>query len=201
VQDSVKLAIDLELRYRGLRAPHKIKGGVSGCARECAEARGKDFGIIATEKGWNLYLGGNGGFNPRHAQLFVSDVDIDLLITLIDRYLMYYIQTADRLQRTAAWLESLEGGLEQLRAVIVDDSLGICDNLDAAMALHVDSYIDEWSATLDDPDKLRHFVSFVNKPDESDPEIVFVTERDQPRPVIRTGPILIASPTLEAVSI
>lgn len=200
VQDSVKLAIDLELRYRGLRAPHKIKGGVSGCARECAEARGKDFGVIATDKGWNLYLGGNGGFTPRHAQLFVSDVDFEFLVTLIDRFLMYYIRTADRLQRTAAWLESLEGGLEQLRAVIVDDSLGICADLDAAMALHVDSYSDEWSATLNDPEKLRHFVTFVNEPAESDPEIVFVTERDQPRPLIRTGPILIATPTLEAVS-
>lgn len=200
VQDSVKLAIDLELRYRGLRAPHKIKGGVSGCARECAEARGKDFGIIATEKGWNLYLGGNGGFTPRHAQLFVSDVEFEFLVTLIDRFLMYYIRTADRLQRTAAWLESFEGGLEQLRAVIVDDSLGICADLDAAMAVHVDSYSDEWSATLDDPEKLRHFVSFVNMPTESDPEIVFVTERNQPRPRQSTGPILIASPTLETVS-
>lgn len=200
VQDSVKLAIDLELRYRGLRAPHKIKGGVSGCARECAEARSKDFGIIATEKGWNLYLGGNGGFSPRHAQLFVSDVDIDFLITLIDRFLMYYIRTADRLERTATWLESLDGGLEQLRAVIVDDSLGICADLDAAMALHVDSYSDEWSATLDDPEKLRHFVAFVNEPTEADPDIVFVTERDQPRPLVRNNRMLIAGPALEVMS-
>ena len=182
VQDSVSLAIDLELRYRGLRAPHKIKAGVSGCARECAEARGKDFGVIATDNGWNLYLGGNGGFSPRHAVLFLQDVDTETLIRTIDRFLMFYVRTADRLQRTAAWIESLDGGLDYLREVIVDDSLGICAELDAAMALHVASYVDEWSATLDDPDKLRRFASFVNAPDAPDPTVVQVTERGQPRP-------------------
>jgi nitrite reductase (NADH) large subunit len=185
VQDSVTLAIDLELRYRGLRAPHKIKAGVSGCARECAEARGKDFGVIATESGWNLYLGGNGGFSPRHAQLFVQDVGTDALVRYIDRFLMFYVRTADRLQRTAAWIESLEGGLEYLRAVIVDDALGICAELDAAMAGHVASYEDEWRATLDDPDKLRRFASFVNAPDAEDATIVMVTERGQRRPATR----------------
>src|SRR5690606_35587083 len=88
VQDSVSMAIRLELRYRGLRAPHKIKSRVSGCARECAEARGKDFGVIATEKGWNLYVGGNGAINPRHAELLASDLDYERLIQLIDRFLM-----------------------------------------------------------------------------------------------------------------
>ncbi|HEY1178934.1 MAG TPA: nitrite reductase large subunit NirB, partial [Phytomonospora sp.] len=133
VQDSVRLAVDLELRYRGLRSPHKIKAGVSGCARECAEARGKDFGVIATENGWNLYLGGNGGFTPRHAQLFASDVDTETLVRLIDRVLMFYVRTADRLQRTATWIEGLDGGLDYLREVIVDDALGVCAELDAAM--------------------------------------------------------------------
>ena len=162
VQDSVSLAIELELRYRGLRAPHKIKSGVSGCARECAEAQSKDFGVIATENGWNLYVGGNGGFTPRHAELLVQDVSTETLLTTIDRFLMYYIRTADRLQRTAAWIESMEGGLDHLRAVIVDDSLGICADLDAAMAKHVENYADEWAAVLEDPDRLRRFVTFVN---------------------------------------
>jgi nitrite reductase (NADH) large subunit len=182
VQDSTTLAIDLELRYRGLRAPHKIKGGVSGCARECAEARGKDFGVIATEAGWNLYLGGNGGFTPRHAQLFAKDLSgVDLVRTL-DRFLMYYVRTADRLQRTAPWIEAMDGGLEQLRRVIVDDVLGICDELDAAMAAHVASYRDEWSDALDDPETLRRFTTFVNAPGEEDRGVVFVSERGQPRP-------------------
>ena len=134
VQDSVGLAIELELRYRGLRSPHKLKGGVSGCARECAEARSKDFGIIATEDGWNLYVGGNGGFRPRHAELLVPDVPTGELIAILDRFLMFYIRTADRLQRTAAWIEAMDGGLDHLRDVIVGDSLGICAALEEAMA-------------------------------------------------------------------
>ncbi|AYY11864.1 nitrite reductase large subunit [Actinobacteria bacterium YIM 96077] len=228
VQDSTSLAIMLELRYRGLRSPHKIKAGVSGCARECAEARSKDFGIIASEQGWNLYVGGNGGFNPRHAQLFASNLDTDELVRLIDRFLMFYIRTADRLQRTSAWLEGLDDehgdGLAYLHRVIVDDDLGICADLDAAVATHVASYTDEWAAVLEDEEKLSRFVSFVNAPDVPDPSIQFVTERDQIRPAGGTesgslpegvlggvadgvpdgvaggpGPVPVSGPTLEVV--
>ncbi|ATY09725.1 nitrite reductase large subunit [Amycolatopsis sp. AA4] len=184
VQDSVGLAIDLELRYRGLRSPHKIKAGVSGCARECAEARGKDFGVIATEHGWNLYVGGNGGATPRHAELLVSDVDTETLVRTIDRFLMFYVRTADRLQRTAPWIEELDGGLDHLRAVIVDDSLGICEDLDAAMAKHIEGYSDEWRGVLEDPEKLARFSSFVNAPGTPDPSISFRAEREQKIPVL-----------------
>ena len=182
VQDSVQLAIDLELRYRGLRAPHKIKAGVSGCARECAEARSKDVGIIATEKGWNLYVGGNGGFTPRHAELLAVDLDTPTLVSYVDRFLMYYVRSADRLQRTAAWIESLDGGLGHVKDVVIADSLGLCSELEADMLRHVESYTDEWAATLDDPEKLARFVSFVNAPRTADPDIVFVAEREQHRP-------------------
>ncbi|WP_432922169.1 nitrite reductase large subunit NirB [Microbispora sp. CA-135349] len=184
VQDSVGMAIALELRYRGLRSPHKLKSAVSGCARECAEARSKDFGIIATEQGWNLYVGGNGGFTPRHADLLASDLSSDDLVRTIDRFLMFYIRTADRLQRTAAWLENLDGGLDYLREVIMEDSLGICAELDAQMERHVSTYADEWRAAIEDPDKLRRFVSFVNAPGVPDPSISFETERDQIKPVL-----------------
>ncbi len=200
VQDSVALAIMLELRYRGLRAPHKIKLAVSGCARECAEAQSKDVGVIATENGWNLYVAGNGGFRPRHADLFMSDVDTDSLVRYIDRFLMFYVRTADRLQRTAPWLEALDGGLDYLRRVVVDDELGICAELDAAMARHVADYTDEWRATLDDPEKLRRFVSFINAPDQSDPSIVFVPERGQIRPARGDERVLVAGPTLPVVT-
>jgi nitrite reductase (NADH) large subunit len=184
VQDSVRMAIELELRYRGLRSPHKLKAGVSGCARECAEARSKDFGVIATEHGWNLYVAGNGGFSPRHAQLLVSDVDSETLVRLIDRFLMFYVRTADRLQRTSAWLEAMDGGLDHLRAVVVDDSLGICADLEAAMAGHVESYSDEWRGVLDDPEKLARFTSFVNAPGTPDPTVTFREERGQRVPVL-----------------
>jgi nitrite reductase (NADH) large subunit len=179
VQDSVGLAIELELRYRGLRSPHKLKGGVSGCARECAEARSKDFGIIATEAGWNLYVGGNGGFRPRHAELLVQDVSRPRLIQILDRFLMFYVRTADRLQRTAAWIEAMDGGLDHLRDVIVADTLGICGALEDAMARHIDCYRDEWRAVLEDPARLAKFASFVNAPGTPDPSIEFTVERDQ----------------------
>ncbi|WP_026553876.1 nitrite reductase large subunit NirB [Arthrobacter sp. 35W] len=182
VQDSVAMAINLELRYRGLRSPHKLKLGVSGCARECAEARGKDVGVIATADGWNLYVGGNGGATPAHAQLLAKDLDDATLIRYIDRYLMYYIRTADRLQRTARWQEELDGGLGHVVDVVVNDSLGIAEDLEAAMASHVGNYEDEWAATLKDPERLRRFRTFVNAPSDADDSIAFVPERGQIRP-------------------
>jgi nitrite reductase (NADH) large subunit len=184
VQDAVAMAVDLENRYRGLRSPHKIKFGVSGCARECAEARGKDVGIIATESGWNLYVGGNGGFTPRHAQLLAQDLDDTTLVRYIDRYLMFYVRTADRLQRTAPWVEALEGGLEHLKDVVVHDSLGIGAELEAAVDAHVAGYSDEWAGVLADPEKLARFVSFINAPDAPDPTIAFDDSSGRKVPVL-----------------
>ncbi|MGX7825111.1 nitrite reductase large subunit NirB [Actinokineospora sp. 24-640] len=192
VQDSVGLAIELELRYRGLRSPHKLKSAVSGCARECAEARGKDFGVIATETGWNLYVGGNGGTLPRHADLLVSDVDKETLIRTIDRFLMFYIRTADRLQRTSVWLDSIEGGLDHVRDVVVRDSLGIAAELEAQLADHVAGYADEWAGVLADPEKLARFSSFVNAPGTPDPTISFRAERGQSVPVLLGTPEVVS---------
>ena len=181
VQDSTSLAIKIEERYRGIRSPHKLKSAVSGCARECAEARSKDFGIIATENGWNLYIAGNGGMNPRHADLFASDIDEETLIKYIDRFLMYYIKTADRLERTSTWMSKLEGGLEHVQDVVINDSLGICTDLEAQMQHLVDTYECEWKNALNDPKKLRRFSHFTNTTDE-DETITFVRERNQIRP-------------------
>jgi nitrite reductase (NADH) large subunit len=200
VQDSVGMAVELELRYRGLRSPHKLKMGVSGCARECAEARGKDVGVIATDKGWNVYVGGNGGQTPRHAKLLAEDLTSEELLRTIDRFLMYYVRTADRLQRTAPWIEEVDGGLDGVREVIMEDSLGICADLDAAMARHVDNYEDEWKAVLEDPEKLRRFSSFVNAPKDADPSLAYVEERGQRRPATteeRASGVVIAGPKLE----
>jgi nitrite reductase (NADH) large subunit len=181
VQDSVGMALTLENRYKGLRAPHKFKFGVSGCTRECAEAQSKDIGVIATEKGWNLYVCGNGGMRPRHAELFATDLDDAALIRTIDRVLMFYIRTADRLQRTSVWRESLEGGLDYLKAVILDDSLGLGAELERQMQLVVDRYECEWANALKDPEKLKRFRTFVND-HRDDPDIHFVRERGQRRP-------------------
>jgi nitrite reductase (NADH) large subunit len=181
VQDSVGLAIEIENRYKGLRAPHKIKLAVSGCTRECAEAQSKDVGVIATEKGWNLYVCGNGGMRPRHAELLAKDLDKDTLIRYIDRFLMFYIRTADRLQRTATWRDNLEGGLEYLKQVICEDSLGIGAELEAEMVRVVDSYECEWKKAIEDPVTLKRFRHFVNS-DSPDANVAFVHERGQIRP-------------------
>ncbi|MDF3030279.1 MAG: nitrite reductase [Moraxellaceae bacterium] len=181
VQDSVGLAIDLENRYKGLRAPHKIKFAVSGCTRECAEAQGKDVGVIATEKGWNLYVCGNGGMKPRHAELLAGDLDTETLIKYVDRFLMFYVRTADRLQRTSVWRDNMEGGLDYLKDVIINDSLGLAAELEADMAHVVDTYQCEWKTTIENPEKLKRFRHFVNS-NESDSNVVFVEERGQIRP-------------------
>ena len=181
VDDSVGLAVTLENRYKGLRAPHKIKFGVSGCTRECAEAQGKDVGIIATDKGWNLYVCGNGGMKPRHAELIASDLTKDALIALIDRFLMFYVRTADRLQRTSTWRENLEGGLDYLKQVLIHDSLGLGAELEAQMQAVVDTYQCEWKTAVTTPAVRQRFKSFVNS-DRPDEHIVFIEERGQIRP-------------------
>jgi nitrite reductase (NADH) large subunit len=181
VQDSVGHAIDIENRYKGLRSPHKIKMAVSGCTRECAEAQSKDIGIIATENGWNLYVCGNGGMRPRHADLFATDLDTTTLIKYIDRVLMFYIKTADKLQRTSVWMENLEGGLDYLKSVVIDDSLGICQELEEQMDLVANTYACEWKKTVDNPEATKRFRQFVNSP-QTDDNILFVQERNQIRP-------------------
>jgi len=181
VDDSVGLAVELENRYKGLRAPHKIKFAVSGCTRECAEAQGKDIGIIATEGGWNLYVCGNGGMKPRHADLFATDLDKETLIKYIDRVLTFYVRTADRLQRTSVWMENMEGGLDYLKSVVINDKLKICADLEAHMQNVVATYQCEWKTTIEDEEKLKRFRHFVNS-DKTDENIVFVEERGQIRP-------------------
>jgi nitrite reductase (NADH) large subunit len=180
-QDSVSMAIHIENRYKGLRSPHKLKFAVSGCTRECAEAQSKDIGVIATDKGWNLYVCGNGGMRPRHADLFATDLDDETLIRYIDRVLMFYVRTADRLQRTSVWLESLDGGLDYLKQVVIDDALGLCAELEAQMQHVVDTYECEWKAVVKDPEKRKRFRQFVNS-DATDDNILFVEERGQIRP-------------------
>ncbi len=181
VQDSTSFAIRIEERYRGIRAPHKLKAAASGCMRECAEAQCKDFGVVATEKGWNLFVCGNGGAKPQHAQLLATDIDEDTCIKYLDRFLMYYIQTADPLTRTAPWLNKLEGGMDHIKAVVIADELGICAQLEKDMAYLVDGYQCEWKMVVEDPEKRRLFTHFINS-SEADPALQFVEERGQKRP-------------------
>ncbi|MGF1679814.1 nitrite reductase large subunit NirB [Photobacterium minamisatsumaniensis] len=181
VADSVGFAIELENRYKGLRAPHKLKFAVSGCTRECAEAQSKDIGVIATENGWNLYVCGNGGMRPRHADLFASDLDSATLLAYVDRLLMFYIRTADRLQRTSVWLENLEGGLDYLKQVVIDDKLGLAKELETDMAYNISQYQCEWQTTLASPEKLKRFSHFINS-EYPDQDLAYELERGQRRP-------------------
>jgi len=179
LHDSVSFAIEIEERYRGIRAPHKLKGGVSGCIRECAEAQSKDFGIIATEKGWNLFVCGNGGSRPQHAQLLATDIDKDTCVKYLDRFLMFYIRTADPLTRTATWLNKMEGGMSYLKNVVVNDSLGMGAEWEEEMQSLVDSYKCEWKEVVDNPELRKRFSHFVNAPRKKDPELQFDNLRGQ----------------------
>ncbi|RKF20268.1 nitrite reductase large subunit [Alginatibacterium sediminis] len=181
VQDSVGLGSRLENRYKGIRTPHKMKFGVSGCTRECAEAQGKDIGIIATDAGWNLFVGGNGGMKPRHGDLLASDLDEATLIRYIDCFMMFYIRTADKLQRTSVWLENLDGGVDYLRKVIVDDQLGINQQLLSTIEELIANYHCEWTTTISTPASLDRFAHFINS-DQRDDNVQFVSEREQHRP-------------------
>ena len=178
VQDAVSFAIEVEERYRGLRSPHKLKSAVSGCTRECAEAQSKDFGIIATEKGWNLYVCGNGGVKPRHAELLATDIDSETCLKYIDRFLMFYIKTAEPLTRTAPWLDKMEGGINYLKTVVIDDVLGLGEQWDAEMQLLVEAYKCEWKEVVDNPELRKRFTHFVNAPKVKDPNVKFEPMRE-----------------------
>ena len=182
IGDSVGMAVRLEERYKSIRSPHKMKGGVSGCVRECAEAQNKDFGLIATEKGFNVFVGGNGGAKPRHSELLAKDVPPDDVVPILDRYLMFYIRTADKLQRTARWIEQLPGGIKYLREVILEDKLGICASLEQQMDELVGTFFCEWTAAINDAQRKAHFTQFANTSDNIPSAIEGVTERGQTRP-------------------
>lgn len=182
IGDSVGMAVRLEERYKSIRGPHKFKGGVSGCVRECAEAQNKDFGLIATEKGFNIFVGGNGGAKPRHSELLAKDVPPDDVVQILDRYLAFYVRTGDRLQRTARWIENLPGGIKYLREVLLEDKLGICADLEQQMSDLIGSYFCEWTEVLKSPERLAHFSQFANTKDNIMPAVEEIVERGQSRP-------------------
>lgn len=181
VRDSVGFAIEVENRYKGIRSPHKLKMAVSGCTRECAEAQSKDVGLIAVEGGYNVYVCGNGGTKPRHAELLAACVDEATALRYIDRFLMYYITTADRLMRTSTWCDKLEGGIEHIRDVVVHDKLGIAAELETMLQRLVDTYQCEWATVVRDPEKRKRFRQFMNT-DETESCIEVISQRGQSRP-------------------
>jgi nitrite reductase (NADH) large subunit len=101
------------------------------------------------------------------------------------------VRTADRLQRTAGWLDNLEGGLDYLREVVCHDKLGIAADLEAAMQLVIGTYECEWKKAVEDPQTLKRFRHFVNS-EELDSNVVHRQERGQRRPVTNEERRLIA---------
>ena len=158
------------------------------------------MGVIATEKGWNLYVCGNGGMKPRHAELLASDLDTETLVRYIDRFFMFYIQTADRLQRTSVWRDNLEGGLDYLKDVIVNDSLGLAAELEHRMQRVVGTYQDEWRTAIEDPQVRKRFKTFINAKAElqNDPHVQFTEVRGQIRPKTEAERDITRIPVVEA---
>jgi nitrite reductase (NADH) large subunit len=94
---------------------------------------------------------------------------------------MFYIRTADPLSRTATWLNKMEGGLEYLREVIINDSLNIADELEREMEELIRHYACEWKKVVDDPSLRARFKHFVND-DSEDETLSFVEMRGQKCP-------------------
>jgi nitrite reductase (NADH) large subunit len=118
---------------------------------------------------------------PRHAELLASDLDEATVVRYIDRFLMFYVRTADRLQRTSVWRDNLEGGLDYLRQVVVHDKLGIGAELESDLQHVVDTYSCEWKNAVTDPETRKRFRHFVNS-EQADQNVVFMPERGQIRP-------------------
>lgn len=138
--------------------------------------------MIATEKGFNIFVAGNGGASPKHSELLAKDVPPDDVIPILDRYLMFYIRTGDKLQRTARWLEALPGGIKYLREVILEDKLGICASLEAQMEELVGTFFDEWAEAIKSPELRKKFAQFNNTTETVD-NMETELDRGQSRPV------------------
>ncbi|MCV7256440.1 NAD(P)/FAD-dependent oxidoreductase [Mycobacterium hackensackense] len=143
VGDSTALGIALEERYQGLASPAKMKLAVTGCPRNCAEALCKDLGVVAVDGGrWEIYVGGAAGAHIRKGDLLTTVDDAATVMTLTGRFLQFYREDANWLERTYAWVPRV--GIDHIRAVVVDDALGLAEGLDARMQKSVDAYRDPW---------------------------------------------------------
>jgi len=143
VGDSTALGIAIEGRFQGIAGPGKMKLAVTGCPRNCAEALCKDLGVVAVDGGrWEIYVGGAAGAHIRKGDLLATVDDPDEVIRLTGRFLQYYRENANWLERTYSWVPRF--GIDEIRAVVVNDRDGIAERLDAAMQKAVDAYRDPW---------------------------------------------------------
>ena len=143
VGDSTGLGIKIERRFQGVESPGKIKMATAGCPRNCSEAMVKDVGAVAVEGGrWEIYVGGAAGAHIRKGDVLCSVGSHEEVLTIMGRFMQYYIENAKYLERTYGFLERV--GIDHIRSVVIEDSEGIAARLDAAMQATVEAYVDPW---------------------------------------------------------
>ncbi|WP_344689042.1 nitrite reductase large subunit NirB [Blastococcus jejuensis] len=148
--DSTQLGIDLETRFQGIESPAKMKLAVVGCPRNCAEAYVKDVGVVAVGTGrWEVYVGGAAGASVRKGDLLATVGSPEEVLTLTGRFLQYYRENANWLERTYDFVPRV--GLDHLKAVLLDDSEGIVADLDAGLQRSIDAYRDPWGQDAKQP--------------------------------------------------
>lgn len=142
--DSTQLGIDIETRFQGIESPAKLKLGVVGCPRNCAEAYVKDVGVVAVGNGrWEVYVGGAAGATVRKGDLLATVDSAEAVITLVGRFIQYYREHANWLERTYDFVPRT--GLARLQQVLLEDVDGILADLDANLARSLEDYTDPWS--------------------------------------------------------
>jgi nitrite reductase (NADH) large subunit len=143
VGDSIALSRKIERRFQGVESPHKMKLATAGCPRNCSEAYVKDLGAVAIEGGrWEIYVGGAAGGSVRKGDLLCTVDTHDDVLRYMGRFMQYYREHGKYLERSYGFVERV--GIDTLRKVLVDDSLGICAHLDAEIQRAVDAYCDPW---------------------------------------------------------
>jgi nitrite reductase (NADH) large subunit len=143
VGDSIALSQKIERRFQGVESPHKMKLATAGCPRNCSEAYVKDLGAVAIEGGrWEIYVGGAAGGSVRKGDLLCTVDTHDEVLLYMGRFIQYYREHGKYLERSYSFLERV--GIDTLRKILVEDSLGICAHLDAEIQKAVDAYRDPW---------------------------------------------------------
>jgi len=143
VGDSTTLGVQIERRYQGIETPAKLKLATAGCPRNCSEATTKDVGAVAIDGGkWEIYVGGAAGGHVRKGDILTVVDSHDAVLLYMGRFMQYYREHAKYLERTYDFVPRI--GIATLRAILVDDSEGICADLDAAIQNAVDAYVDPW---------------------------------------------------------
>lgn len=114
--DSLAVGRQLDEKYHGMELPGKMKMGVSGCPNQCGETSFKDIGLVGTPKGWRVYVGGNGGTNPRIGEILAQRIETDQAVALVGKIIDYYRANAKPRERMGRMIERL--GLDHMEEAL-----------------------------------------------------------------------------------